>query len=259
MLIDSHAHLDMPQFDRDRNEVIRRARDARIHCIFTVGTDVSSSRQAIRIAHENPAVYAIVGIHPHDVKDMDRNSLKEIREIAQDPRVKAYGEIGLDFFRSLSPRLVQIERFRQQIRLARDLDLPVVIHDRDAHSETMRVLAEEGDGDLRVVMHCFSGDLAMARRCLDKGFYLSIPGTVTFPKADRLREVVQHIPLDRMLVETDCPYLAPEPFRGKRNEPSYVRHTAEKIAAIKGVSLDLVARKTSDSALGFFRIRQEAP
>ena len=252
MLIDSHAHLNMPQFDRDRSDVINRAREAGVEWVFTVGTDVASSQQAVELSREHSSVYAIVGIHPHNARDVNAESLRQMGRIARDSRVKAYGEIGLDFYRNLSPPDIQVEGFRRQIRLASDLDLPVVIHDRDAHSETLRILQEEGDGQLRVVMHCFSGDLAMAIRCLDMGFYLSLPGTITFPKADALQEVVREIPLERLMVETDCPFLTPEPFRGKRNEPAYVRYTVERIAQIKGASNEDVALATSRTALEFF-------
>lgn len=254
MLIDSHAHLGMPQFDRDRREVVGRALEAGVQFIFTVGTDVASGRQAVIIAHEYPSIYAIVGVHPHNVKNMDGESLRQMREIAQDSRVRAYGEIGLDFFRNLSPPQVQMERFRQQIRLARDLNLPVVIHDREAHCETIRILQEEGGEELDVVIHCFSGDFNMARNCLDMGFYLSVPGTITFPKAHQIREVIGQTPLERILIETDCPFLSPEPYRGKRNEPSYVRYVTERIAEIKKVPFETVASITSTNAAKFFRI-----
>jgi TatD DNase family protein len=165
----------------------------------------------------------------------------------------AYGETGLDFFRNLSPRDVQIRRFGEQLDLAEELDLPVVIHDREAHTETMDML-RAWKGKRRGVVHCFSGDRAMARKCLDLGFYISVPGPVTFPKSDRLREIVKDIPLDRLLLETDCPYLTPEPYRGKRNEPAYVVHTARKIAAVRGISLDELARATSRNAKELFRL-----
>ena len=216
MLIDSHAHLNMPQFDRDRSDVINRAKEAGVEWVFTVGTDVASSQHAVELSREHSSVYAIVGIHPHNAKDVNGESLRQMARVARDSRVRAYGEIGLDFYRNLSPADIQADGFRRQIRLARDLELPVVIHDRDAHNETLRILQEEGDRQLRVVMHCFSGDLTMATRCLEMGFYLSLPGTITFSKADALRQVVREIPLERLMVETDCPFLTPEPFRGNR-------------------------------------------
>ncbi|NIQ38316.1 MAG: YchF/TatD family DNA exonuclease [Proteobacteria bacterium] len=256
MLIDSHAHLGMSQFDKDRREVVGRALEGGIQFIFTVGTDVASSRQAVALSHDHPSVHAVVGIHPHNTKDIDRESLRQMRQIARDSNVRAYGEIGLDFFRNLSPPEIQITMFRKQIRLAKDLGLPVVIHDREADREMLNILQEEGGGEdsLQAVIHCFSGDLIMAEQCLEKGFYLSVPGTVTFPKAQLLKEVVRQIPLERFMIETDCPFLAPEPFRGRRNEPAYVRYTAEAIAHIKGLSLKEVAEATSRTALKFFRM-----
>jgi TatD DNase family protein len=181
-----------------------------------------------------------------------------MREIAKDSRVKAYGEIGLDFFRNLAPPEIQISAFRQQLRLARDIGLPVVIHDRDAHTETLKILQEEGGGKLKGLIHCFSGDIVFADHCLEMGFYVSFPGTITFPKAREIRDVIRHVPLDRVLIETDCPFLAPEPFRGRRNEPSYVRYVAEKIAEIRGISFESVGRITSKNATDLFKIHGEA-
>ncbi len=257
MLIDSHAHLGMPQFDRDRSEVIHRAAEEGVQFIFTLGTNVDSSEEAVHLAHENPALFAIVGIHPHEAKTLNENCLRRMREVAKDRKVKAYGEIGLDFFRNLSPPDIQITAFRRQIRLAGELDLPVVIHDREAHDETLQILQAEGGKGLSVVFHCFSGDLRMAEKVIDMGFYLSIPGTVTFPKANRIREVIRNIPLERILIETDCPFLSPEPHRGRRNEPSYVRFVAQKIAEIKGIPFETVGTVTSTNAIRFFRIDGE--
>jgi TatD DNase family protein len=247
----------MPQFDRDRNEVLNRASEAGVHVIFTVGTDVTSSQQVLALSHQNPSIYAVVGIHPHNAKNLDQASLDQMREIAQDSRVRAYGEIGLDFFRNLSPPETQIEAFQEQIRLARELELPIVIHDRQAHEDVVRILREEGGENLQAVFHCFSGDLTMAEEVINMGFYLSVPGTITFPKARQIREVIRKIPLDRILIETDCPYLSPEPYRGMRNEPSYVRCIAEKIAEIKTVPFETVGAVTSKNAALFFQIDGE--
>ncbi len=257
MLIDSHAHLSMPQFDRDREEVVHRASNAGVRFIMTVGIDTASSQHAVAISHEYSSVYAVVGIHPHNAKIADKRVLHQMREIAKDSRVKAYGEIGLDFFRNLSPPSAQVRVFKDQMRLARDLEMPIVIHDREAHEEVLEILREEGGESLNAVFHCFSGDLAMAKEVVEMGFYLSVPGTITFPRAYQIREVIRDIPLERILIETDCPFLSPEPYRGKRNEPSYVQYIAEKIADIKGVPVETVGTVTSRNAAEFFRINGE--
>jgi TatD DNase family protein len=253
VFIDSHAHLEMSEFNRDRPEVVKRAVEAGVACIITVGTTLHDCRKALTIAAQYEPVYAVIGIHPHEVKAVDAKTYDALKTLAKNDKVVAYGETGLDFFRNLSPRDVQIRRFGEQLDLAEELDLPVVIHDREAHTETMDML-RAWKGKRRGVVHCFSGDRAMARKCLDLGFYISVPGPVTFPKSDRLREIVKDIPLDRLLLETDCPYLTPEPYRGKRNEPAYVVHTARKIAAVRGISLDELARATSRNAKELFRL-----
>jgi TatD DNase family protein len=200
-----------------------------------------------------------MGIHPHEVKDIRPGDYEEIRSLAKEKKVVAFGEIGLDFFRNHSPREVQLIRFQELLRLGKELKLPVIIHDRDAHEETIRILEEEKDGRWRGVFHCFSGGVAMAQKVIRMGFYISIPGTVTFKKSLELQEVVRQIPLEKILLETDCPYLAPEPHRGKRNEPAFVRHTAERVASLKGLSFDDVARITSVNARHLFGIGREIP
>jgi TatD DNase family protein len=252
-VIDSHAHLEMSPFDRDRDGVMRRAKEAGVEIIITVGTTVEDCRKALEITRRYDGVYAVIGIHPHEVKDIDDGTYDSLKQMAKNERVVAYGEIGLDFFRNLSPRGVQIHRFREQLDLAGDLGLPVVIHDRDAHRETMNLL-KNWKGSRRGVIHCFSGDYLMAKQCIDLGFCISIPGTVTFEKNEKLRSIVRDLPLESLLVETDCPYLTPNPFRGKRNEPAYVVHTARKIAEIKGKDFDEVAAVTTANAKAVFGI-----
>jgi TatD DNase family protein len=252
LLIDTHAHLDMPEFDRDRNEVITRAQEAGIDYIITVGIDLESCRAAIRLSEQFELVYAVVGIHPHNAKDIDDTSYDFLKTWARHGKVRALGEMGLDFFRNHSPREIQLERFREQVALAREVRLPVVIHDRDAHRETLDILKEENASDVGGVIHCFSGDYSMASACIDRGFYISIPGTVTFNKAEMLQEVVRRIPLERLLIETDCPFLAPVPYRGKRNEPAYVQYVARAIGEIKKISFETVAATTSDNARSVF-------
>jgi TatD DNase family protein len=259
MLIDTHAHLDMPEFDRDRNEVVKRAQEGGVEYIVTVGIDEASCRSAITLAEEFAFVYAIVGIHPHNAKDVDAASYDLLRSYARHAKVRALGEMGLDFFRNHSPREVQLSRFREQVALAREVHLPVVIHDRDAHRETLEILQEEKAAEVGGVIHCFSGDYAMASKCMDMGFYISIPGTVTFPKAQTLQEVVRCIPLERVLIETDCPFLAPVPFRGKRNEPAYVQYVARAIADIKKLSFEKVAEVTSQNACSVLSIPSRKP
>jgi TatD DNase family protein len=257
MLIDSHAHLEMKEFDSDRREVIERARQSGIDCIVTVGTNLSLSRKALSIARHYENIYATVGVHPHDVAKLDDTSFDELKAMAQDPKVVAYGEIGLDYFRNLSPREQQIEMFGRQLELAAELKLPVIIHDRDAHEETLSLI--KSSSVRRGVFHCFSGDWAMARQCIDLGFYISVPGVVTFNKSTVLREVVRQAPLDALLLETDCPYLTPVPHRGKRNEPSFIIHTAKKVAEIKGMTWEDLAQTATRNTRKLFGLATPDP
>ncbi len=254
MLIDTHAHLEMREFSDDREDVIKRAREAGVEYIVTIGTTVESSRDAVMLADKYDFIYAAVGIHPHEVKDILHPAYDILRHFAKHKKVVAYGEIGLDYHYEHSPRSDQKRKFRDMLREAREVDLPVIIHDRDAHEDTLRILSEEWSPDLGGVMHCFSGDLDMANKVIEMGFSISVAGPVTFPKAGALREVIRQIPIEHMLIETDSPYLAPQPMRGKRNEPAYVRHTAEAIAVIKSLSFDDVARITSFNAMQLFGI-----
>lgn len=254
MLIDTHAHLEMPEFDEDRGEVIQSARTSGIDYILTVGIDIEACQQAISLAEDYEFIYAVVGVHPHNAKDIDGGTYDILRKLTQHEKVCALGEIGLDFFRNLSPQDIQLTRFREQIALARELKLPIVVHDRDAHQETRAILKEEKAFEVGGVIHCFSGDYEMATRCLDMGFYISIPGTVTFRKNELLQGIVRDIPLERILVETDSPFLAPVPFRGKRNEPSYVSYVADKIAQIKSLDFEEVATVTSQNARALFHL-----
>jgi TatD DNase family protein len=254
MLIDTHAHLEMREFDDDREDVIKRAQEAGVEYIVTIGTTVESSRDAVLLADKYDFIYAAIGIHPHEVKDILHPAYEILRHLAKHKKVVAYGEIGLDYYYEHSPRTDQKRKFRDMLREARELDLPIIVHDRDAHEDTLQILSEEWSPDLGGVMHCFSGDLEMAKKMIEMGFSLSIAGPVTFPKAEALREVVRQIPIEHLLIETDSPYLSPQPMRGKRNEPAYVRHTAEAIARIKGLSFDDVARITSYNAMQLFGI-----
>ncbi len=255
MLIDSHAHLEMPEFKKDLEAVIQRAKESGVEYIFTVGTEKRDWKKALEIANSHPSIYAILGVHPHNAKEIDEESYPILKELCQDEKVKAYGEIGLDFFRNLSPRDIQLKRFREQIGLARELGLPIVVHDREAHQETLDILKSEKAEECGGIIHCFSGDDEMAKGCIDMGFYISIPGSVTFKNAEGFREIVRRIPLESLLVETDAPFLTPEPFRGKRNEPGYVRYTAQKVAEVKKVPFEKVAEITTENALRVYRLK----
>lgn len=252
MLIDSHAHLEMKEFNPDREEVIERARQAGVSYIVTVGTNLAQSRKALSLARQHENIYATVGVHPHDVARVDSKTFDDLCEIARDPKVVAYGEIGLDFFRNISPREKQIEMFNLQLELAVQLKLPVIIHDRDAHEQTLRMV--KASGVRRGVFHCFSGDYSMARQCIDLGFYISIPGVVTFDNAKTIQDVAQRVPLSSLLLETDAPYLTPAPHRGKRNEPSFIINTAKKVAQIKGLPWEEVADVTARNTMNLFGI-----
>ena len=255
MLIDSHAHLEMPDFRKDLPEVLQRAKASGVEYIFTVGTEKKDWNRALEIAHSNPSVYAILGVHPHNAREIDEETYRTLRRLCADDKVRAYGEIGLDFYRNLSPQDVQLKRFREQIQFARELGLPIVVHDREAHEQTLEILKSEKAEECGGIIHCFSGNYEMAKECIGMGFYISIPGTITFKNAGEFQEIIKRLPLDSLLIETDAPFLAPVPFRGKRNEPSYVRYTAQKVAEIKKVSLEKVAEVTTENASRVYRLR----
>jgi TatD DNase family protein len=253
MLIDSHSHIEMKAFDRDRDQVIARAKDVGVDYIIAVGISLEDCKRVVSVTKKYKKVYGVIGIHPHHAKDIDNRTYDSLRQMVNNDKIVAYGEIGLDFFRNLSPRDVQIKRFGEQLELASELGLPVVIHDREAHAQTMNIL-EQWEGDKRGIIHCFSGDYGMARKCLDMGFYISIPGTITFRNSGQLRDVVKKVPMDRLLVETDAPFLTPQSKRGERNEPAYVIYTALRIAEIKGVPVEEVERITYKNTLNVFGI-----
>lgn len=255
MLVDTHAHLDMKDFDRDRETVLQRARDSGVGVVITVGYDLQSSLRAVRLANDYDFVFAAVGVHPHDASTVTPQVAKTIEELCSSPKVVAVGEIGLDYYRNLSPRDTQERVFRLFLGIAREKKLPVVIHERNASKECLEILEQEWHNMSGGVMHCFSGTWDMAQRLLEMGLYLSFGGPVTFLNA-RNKEVVKRVPLPRLLLETDCPYLAPEPFRGKRNEPAFVRIVAEKIAELKGVRLEELALQTSLNATRLFGLTE---
>ncbi len=258
MLIDTHVHLDDLRYDADRETVFQRAKDAGVGAFITIGCDVSTSTSAVKIANEHSNVYATVGVHPHEVKRIEPHWYEELRELAQQPKVVAFGEIGLDFHYDHSPRETQRQQFREQIRLAKSLNLPLVIHTREAQEDTMTILREEQAESVGGVFHCFSGDPWLAKEALDLGFYLSFSGIITFRNATLLREVILTVPDDRLLIETDAPYLTPVPFRGKRNESAYVKYVAEQIAELKyqdsTTGLEQVSELTTNNAKRLFNL-----
>jgi len=255
MLIDSHVHLDDLRYDTDRENVLQRAEAAGVEAMITIGCDLATSRAAVALADAHPQVFATIGVHPHEAKEIKDGWYEAFRSLARQPKVVAYGEIGLDYHYDHSPREVQRERFREQIYLARELNLPLIIHTREAQDDTVTILREEGAGDVGGVFHCFSGDAWLAKGALDMGFYLSFSGVLTFKNATMLRDIAKTVPLDRLMVETDCPYLTSVPYRGKRNEPAYVQYVAKTLADVRGNgSLESLARATVDNTKRLFRI-----
>jgi len=260
MFIDSHAHIDGPEFDADRDEVIRRARDAGVSAILNVGTGDphgGALERAVELAERHADIYAAVGTHPHDARLFDERAEERVWKLAaSSPKVIAWGEIGLDFHYDNSPRQVQIDVFQWQLRLARDLSLPVIIHTREAEAETAEILQSHwADSNLPGIMHCFSGSAELAEKAIELGFSISFSGIVTFKKAEELRAIAKRVPLDRLLIETDCPYLTPIPYRGKRNEPAYVVEVARCLAELRGIELEEFARITTHNFGTIFKSR----
>ncbi|HKG58174.1 MAG TPA: TatD family hydrolase [Pyrinomonadaceae bacterium] len=256
MFIDSHAHIDGQEFDADREEVIVRAHAAGVSLILNVGTGDPHSgafERAVELGKTHESIYTAIGTHPHDARLYDDAAEEKIKNLINNEHVIAWGEIGLDFHYDNSPRDVQVDVFKRQLRAARECDLPVVIHTREAEAETIEILQSEyKDAQRRGVFHCFSGSMELAQRAIEIGFMISFSGIVTFKKADELRAVAKLAPLDRLLIETDCPYLTPIPYRGKRNEPAYVVEVARCLAGLHNVSLAEMARITSENFNRFF-------
>ena len=252
--IDSHAHLYFPEYADDLSAVLERARANGVSKILTVGTTLNDSQASLELAKKHPFIYATAGIHPHEAVSACKDTLAKIRQLSEHEKVVAIGEVGLDYHYEHSPRDIQKRVFYDFIEMAKDCKLPLIIHTREAEADTMDIITSQRAGDAGGVIHCFSGSLDMAKSCVDAGFYISIPGIVTFNKATNVHDVVRNIPIDRMLIETDSPFLAPVPFRGKRNEPSYVVKVAEKVAELKGLTLEDVARITTLNAEKLFDI-----
>ena len=253
-VFDTHAHLNDEAYEADREEMIQRARQAGITLIVNIGFNLASSRESIDLADRYDLVYASVGIHPHDAAEAGPGYLEELQKMARHPKVVAIGEIGLDYYRDLSPRPVQRQVFLEQMALAKKLEKPIIIHDRDAHGAMMDMLRKEKLGPAGGVMHCYSGSWEMARELLAMGFYLSIAGPVTFPNASKLKEVAAKVPADRLLIETDAPYLTPVPYRGRRNEPAYILYTAAEIARVRGMAKDDLAKMCAENGRRLFQI-----
>lgn len=251
-LVDTHCHLHDAKFDEDRDEILQRALDT-LDWIVLIGDSIASSRDAQALTREN--VYAAVGVHPYHPHEVTPEGIASLRDLAMNKHVVAIGEIGLDYYKyNEAPADSQQAAFRAQMDLAADLSLPVVIHNRDAENDTLAILGEYDGRVPGVIMHCFSGDAAFAERCTARGYYISFAGNVTYPKAQQLRDAAAAVPMDRLLVETDSPYLAPQPVRGKRCEPAYVTHTAAALAAVKGMDVESLTQQTTENAARIFQV-----
>ena len=258
-LTDSHAHLDMPRFSADLSEVMARAREAGVTRIVTVGIDALSSRKAVDLAQEHSGVFAAVGIHPEEARNSIPDDIDYLAELAKHPGVVAVGEIGLDFYRDYGPKERQVEVFKRQLELAARLQMPVIIHSRQAEAELVPILKEWLNGhaaEAPGVIHCFNGSLVTAKEYLRMGFYISLGGYIGYPSARAIREVVKELPIDRLLLETDSPFLPPQSHRGERNEPSYVAETARELAGVKGLSYEEIAGATTENVKRVLRTIQ---
>ncbi len=256
MYFDTHAHLDDLQFMKDQGEVIERAKNAGVELIVNVGYNLQMARQTVGLIKKYDFIYGSVGMHPHDASDLNEEAVLELKTMAENnPKIVALGEMGLDYFRNHSPQDIQRQAFRRQIALARELKLPVIIHDRDAHQDVFDIVKEEGARDVGGVFHCYSGNWPLAREIIKLGFYISLAGPVTFHNAQKAQEVAKMVPLEYLLIETDCPYLAPIPFRGERNEPLHVLKTAEMIAQLRRLPVETVARATLENGKKIFGIK----
>ncbi len=244
MFIDSHAHIQLSQFDRDRDAVLKRAHEAGVSTILIIGFDLETSLGAVELAQKHEHLYATVGMHPHDAKNLTPDVLKSFRELLDHPKVIALGEIGLDYYRNLSPHNVQKEAFEKQLDLAEEMEMPIIIHNRDAYMDILPIL-EARKGKVRGVLHCFTGDVELMHRSIKIGFHIGIGGIVTFPNAKDMQTVATEVPSERLLIETDCPWLAPQFQRGKRNEPAYVPAVAEKIAELRDTSVEAISDMTT--------------
>jgi len=256
MLIDTHCHLDFKDFDDDRDNVLKRARDTGVKAIINVGSSMEGTKRSIQIAQDNDFIYAAIGIHPHEADSVSENDIKLFAEFVNKPKVVAIGEIGLDYYRNISSKENQKKLFISLLKTAKDADLPLIIHNREAHKDMIDILKSVMGNSVRGVMHCFSGDEAFLKTCLDMGFFISFTCNITYKNAVSLREIVKLVPMDRLLVETDAPFLSPQNFRGKRNEPMYVRYALEEIVRIRELDFDKAAEITTNNAIKLFNLQK---
>lgn len=254
MYFDSHAHYNDEKFDEDRTELLQKLQENQVDYVVNAGADMESSKQGIELAKEYSFIYAAVGVHPHDVENMTDNDIEELEQMASEPKVVAIGEIGLDYYYNHSTEDMQVKWFDKQLELAKKLNMPVIIHSREACQATFDQISQSGVAE--GVIHCFSGSKELAKEYVKKGFYIGIGGSLTFKNARKTVEVVEAIPLEYILIETDAPYLTPVPHRGKRNDSTYLEHVVAKIAEIKGMPVDEVARITTENAKKLFRIKE---
>ena len=255
MLIDSHAHLDDDRFDKDRDELIKSLESNGISRVINPGADLPSSIKSVKLSEEYENIYAAVGVHPHSADEMDEGTIEVLRAFGNREKVVAIGEIGLDYHYDNSPRDIQRKWFQRQIKLANELNLPIIVHSREADQETFDIIKSQSDGNLTGVIHCYSGSVELMKEYIKLGYYISLGGPVTFKNAKMPKEVAKAVPIDRLLVETDSPYLTPEPHRGKRNEPLFVRHVAAMIAELRGMNIEELARATSENTIRLFNLR----
>lgn len=256
MLFDSHAHLNDERFDEDREELISSLQERNVDLVVNPGACIETSISSIELAKKYDFIYAAVGVHPHDVGELDDSAIDTLRKLAiENKKVVAIGEIGLDYHYDNSPRKVQREWFIKQIELANELKLPIIIHDRDAHGDTFEIIQKYRNPEIGCVLHCYSGNVELAREYVKMGCYISLSGTVTFKNNKKTKQVAREIPLDRLFIETDSPYMAPTPHRGERNDPSLVQFVADTIAVEKGISYETVCETTKNNAKRFFNIK----
>lgn len=255
MLIDSHAHLDDDRFDKDRDELIKSLESNGISRVINPGADLPSSIKSVKLSEEYENIYAAVGVHPHSADEMDEGTIEVLRAFGNREKVVAIGEIGLDYHYDNSARDIQRKWFQRQIKLAKELNLPIIVHSREADQETFDIIKSQSDGNLTGVIHCYSGSVELMKEYIKLGYYISLGGPVTFKNAKMPKEVAKAVPIDRLLVETDSPYLTPEPHRGKRNEPLFVRHVAAMIAELRGMTIEELARATSENTIRLFNLR----
>lgn len=254
MYIDTHAHLFYKNFNGELDDIVKRAIDANVKYMVCPGTCVNTSKQSIELADKYESVYATVGIHPHDTKGFTGKEIDDLRKLAAHKKVVALGEMGLDYFYDFSPKKQQIKAFRAQMDLAVELDLPVVIHNREANEDTMTILREYQSKNVKGQLHCYAGTIEDAEELVDMGYLISFTGNITFKKLEDLREILRTIPIENLMLETDCPFMTPVPFRGKRNEPSYIPYIAEKVAEIHNISVEEVEQLTTFNAINLFGI-----